>query len=64
MLRKYTFIEFGGGTTDPNAFKCIGGKREEKDKQSEKSKIGGVVENGRKKQREIKRENKSAGREK
>lgn len=30
-VRKHTFAQYGGGTTDPNAFKCNGGVREEEE---------------------------------
>lgn len=35
MLRKNTFRDFGGRTTDPNAFQCNRGKREERETEGE-----------------------------
>lgn len=34
-LRKYTFRDFGGRNTDPNAFQCNRGKREERETEGE-----------------------------
>lgn len=50
MWRKYTFRDFGGRTTDPNAFQCNSGKREVRETE------GGVGEKSRKKSRHNKAE--------
>lgn len=42
-VRKHTFTQYGGGTTDPNAFKCNGGVREEEEWVKVKKKGGGSV---------------------
>lgn len=54
-VRKHTFAQYGGGTTDPNAFKCNGGGvREEEEcvKVKKKKKKGSVRKLQRKKNQE------------
>lgn len=44
-----TFTQFGGGTTDPNAFQCNGEERDKKRNRVRKRAKEGMAENGRKK---------------
>lgn len=56
-LKKHTFTQFGGGTADPNAFKC-NGRRErglgEKMTERKSKKRGSHRESGRKREMEKK----------